>query len=126
SHQRAAAAIASGRFAGEIVPVEVGGRWVHGDTLVRGDTSLERLAKLKPVFKKGGTLTAGNSSPLTDGAAAVLLMSEDKARALGFTPLAALRNWAYTGVDPADQLLMGPALAMPKVLERAGMELGDV
>jgi acetyl-CoA acyltransferase len=127
SHQRAAAAIASGRFAREVAPVEApGGRWVHGDTLVRGDTSLERLAKLRPVFAKDGTLTAGNSSPLTDGAAAVLLTSEDKAKALGLTGLAAFRSWSYTGVDPADQLLMGPALAMPEALDRAGMTLADV
>jgi acetyl-CoA acyltransferase len=71
-------------------------------------------------------LTAGNSSPLTDGAAAVLLMSEEKAKALGMKPLAAFRSWAYTGVDPADQLLMGPAIAMPKALDRAGVKLADV
>jgi acetyl-CoA acyltransferase len=127
SHQRAAAAIASGRFAGEITKVEVpGGEWVHGDGLVRGDTSLEKLAKLKPVFAKNGTVTAGNSSPLTDGAAAVLLMSEEKARALGKKPLAAIRSWAYVGVDPADQLLIGPALAIPKALSRAGLGLAEV
>ncbi len=127
SHQRAAAAIAAGRFEAEVVPVEApGGKWVHADGLVRGDTSLERLAKLRPVFTKGGTLTAGNSSALTDGAAAVLLMSEDRARAAGLRPLAAIASWAYAGVDPADQLLMGPALAMPRALDRAGLALGDV
>ncbi|MCC7540603.1 MAG: acetyl-CoA C-acyltransferase [Deltaproteobacteria bacterium] len=126
SHHRAAAAIASGRFDEEVYPVETAeGRWVHADGLVRADTSMEKLAKLKPVFAKDGTITAGSSSPLTDGAAAVLLMSEDKARALGLTPLAAFKSWAYVGVDPADQLLMGPAIAMPKALARAGMELGD-
>jgi acetyl-CoA acyltransferase len=78
------------------------------------------------VFAKDGTVTAGNASPLTDGAAAVLLMSEEKARALGYKPLAAFRSWAYVGVDPADQLLIGPALAMPKALDRAGMELKDM
>jgi acetyl-CoA acyltransferase len=127
SHQRAAAAIASGRFATEVAPVETpGGRWVHGDTLVRGDTSMEKLAKLRPVFAKDGTLTAGNSSALTDGGAAVLLMSADKARALGMTGLARFRSWAYAGVDPADQLLMAPALAMPQALDRAGMALADI
>lgn len=127
SHQRAAAAIQSGRFEPEIVPVQTpDGRWVHTDGLVRGDSSLERLAKLRPVFAKNGTLTAGNSSPLTDGAAAVLLMSEEKAKALSYKPLAAFRSWAYSGVDPADQLLMGPAIAMPKALERANMQLNDV
>jgi acetyl-CoA acyltransferase len=126
SHHRAAAAIASGRFAGEIVPVEASGRWVHTDTIVRADTSVEKLSKLKPVFAKDGTLTAGNSSPLTDGAAAVLLMSEEKAQALGLKPLARFASWAYAGVDPADQLLIGPALAMPLALDRAGYTLGEV
>lgn len=127
SHHRAAAAIASGRFDDEIAPVVTpDGKRVYADTIVRGDTSVGKLAKLRPVFAKDGTLTAGNSSALTDGAAAVLLMEESKARALGYTPLAALRSWAYVGVDPADQLLMGPALAMPKALDRAGLALGDV
>jgi acetyl-CoA acyltransferase len=127
SHHRAARAIAAGRFAAEVAPVEApGGRWVHTDTIVRADTSVDRLAKLEPVFAADGTLTAGNSSPLTDGGSATLLMSEDKARALGLTPLARLASWAYVGVDPADQLLMGPALAMPLALERAGLRLGDI
>lgn len=126
SHQRAAAAIASGRLADEVTKVDAGhGRWVHGDGLVRGDTSLEKLAKLRPAFAEGGTVTAGNASPLTDGAGAVLLMSEDKARALGVKPLAAIKSWAYIGVDPADQLLIGPALAVPKALDRAGLTLAD-
>jgi acetyl-CoA acyltransferase len=126
SHHRAAAAIASGRFDGEVVPVELGGKKIYADEIVRGDTSVEKLARLRPVFKKDGTLTAGNSSSLTDGAAAVLLMEESKARALGYTPLAAFRSWSYMAVDPADQLLMGPALAMPDALARAGMTLQDV
>jgi acetyl-CoA acyltransferase len=127
SHQRAAAAIASGRFDDEIVPVQTpDGKWVHADGLVRADTSVDKLSKLRPVFAKDGTLTAGNSSPLTDGAAAVLLMSEERARALGKQPLAFFRSWAYSGVDPADQLLMGPALAMPKALDRAGLKLAEV
>jgi acetyl-CoA acyltransferase len=127
SHHRAAAAIAEGRIADEIVPVRTpDGRWVHGDTIVRGDTSVEKLAKLRPVFAKDGTLTAGNSTPLTDGAAAVLLMSEDKAKALGLTPLARFASWSYVGVDPGDQLLIGPAIAMPKALERAGRTLADI
>ena len=129
SHKRAAAAIASGRFASEVAPIRTPDGIVHNDNLVRADTSLEKLAKLKPVFasaESGGTVTAGNASPLTDGAAVVLLMTEDKAKALGLTPLAALRSWAYVGVDPADQLLLGPALAMPKALDRAGLALGDI
>jgi acetyl-CoA acyltransferase len=127
SHERAARAIASSRFADEIVAIDDGqGRRLEADTLVRPDTSVEKLGRLKPVFAADGTLTAGNSSALTDGAAAVLLMSEGKAHALGLTPLARFRSWAYVGVDPADQLLIGPALAMPKALERAGYELADM
>jgi acetyl-CoA acyltransferase len=127
SHHRAAAAIASGRFDDEVTPVQnPEGKWVHADGLVRADTSVEKLAKLRPAFAKDGTLTAGNSSALTDGAASVLLMSEEKARSLGMKPLAAISTWSYVGVDPADQLLMGPALAMPKVLDRAGLKLSDI
>jgi acetyl-CoA acyltransferase len=130
SHQRAAAAIASGRFTREVAPVELrrngDARRVERDTLVRPDTSLEKLAKLRPAFAEDGTLTAANSSPLTDGAAAVLLMSEAKASALGLEPLARFASWAYVGVDPADQLLIGPALAMPLALERAGYALRDM
>ncbi|MCA9696877.1 MAG: acetyl-CoA C-acyltransferase [Myxococcales bacterium] len=127
SHHRAAAAIASGRFRDEVAPIELpSGKWVHDDTIVRGDTSVEQMAKLRPVFAKNGSLTAANSSALTDGAAAVLIMSEEKAKALGYKPLARFASWAYSGVDPADQLLMGPALAMPKALARAGYELGDM
>ncbi len=127
SHHRAAAAISSGRFDGEVVPVQSpDGKWIHADGLVRADTSVEKLAKLRPAFAKDGTLTAGNSSALTDGAAAVLLMSEEKARSLGLKPLATLTSWSYVGVDPADQLLMGPALAMPKALDRAGLKLSDI
>jgi acetyl-CoA acyltransferase len=126
SHHLAAEAIASGRFDHEVTAVEAPDGWVHADNIVRGDTSVEKLSKLRPVFAKDGTVTAGNASPLTDGAAAVLLMSEDKARALGYKPLAAFRSWSYVGVDPADQLLIGPALAMPKALDRARMELKDI
>jgi acetyl-CoA acyltransferase len=126
SHQRAAAAIASGRFAAEVIPVDTGERQVTTDTIVRPDTTLEKLAALRPSFAKDGSVTAGNASPLTDGAAAVLLMSEARAAALGLTPLAAVTSWAYVGVDPADQLLIGPALAMPLALERAGKTLADM
>jgi acetyl-CoA acyltransferase len=126
SHQRAAAAISSGRFDRELVKLQAPHGWVHADTLVRADTSLEKLGKLKPAFAKDGTVTAGNASPLTDGGAAVILMAEEKARALGYTPLAALRAWSYVGVDPADQLLIGPALCMPHALDAAGMRLSDM
>ncbi len=126
SHHRAAAAISSGRFDDEVIAVDTGKGTVTADGLVRADTSVERLAKLRAVFAKDGSLTAGNSSGLTDGASAVLLMSEEKARALGYTPLAAFRSWSYVGVDPADQLLIAPAIAMPQALRRAGLELSDI
>ena len=100
---------------------------MSADNLLRRDTSLEALAALPPAFdKRYGTVTAGNSSALTDGAAAVLLMAEDKARAEGREPLAFIRSWAVAAVDPGGQLLMGPALAVPMALERAGVELSDI
>jgi len=127
SHQRAGRAIASGRFADEIVPVDTSdGARIDTSDIVRPDTSMEKLAKLRPAFAENGTLTAGNSSALTDGAAAVLLMNEEKARALGLSPKIAFRSWSYDAVDPADQLLIGPAISMPEALRRAGMTLGDV
>ena len=124
SHKRAAAAIASGRFATEVAPITTPDGVVHNDNLVRADTSVEKLAKLKPVFAKDGTVTAGNASPLTDGASAVLLMSEDKAKALGLKPLAALRSWAYVGVDPADQLLLGPGAGDAEGARSRGADAG--
>jgi len=102
------------------------GKTVDRDNIVRGDTTLEKLARLKPVFAKDGTLTAGNSSSLTDGASAVLIMREDTARALGYTPLAAFRSWSYDAVDPAGQMLMGPAISMPRAMLRADMSLADI
>ncbi|MFT7624095.1 MAG: acetyl-CoA acyltransferase [Myxococcota bacterium] len=127
SHHRAAAAIASGRFDDEVVTVTTpSGARIHTDGLVRGDTSVEKLARLRPVFSKKGTLTAGNASPLTDGGACCLIMSEEKAKELGYEPLAAFKSWSFVACDPADQLLMGPALAMPKALAKAGMTLQDV
>ncbi|HEY5939855.1 MAG TPA: acetyl-CoA C-acyltransferase, partial [Gemmatimonadales bacterium] len=133
SHQRAAAATADGRLTAEIAPWFSGPEMdqvITGDNGVRSDTSLDALAKLKPVFdRKYGTVTAGNSSPLTDGAAAVLLMAEEKAKALGHQPLAYIRSYAVSAVDPGWQLLMGPVFAVPKALERAELtwsELGLV
>ena len=133
SHQRAAAATADGRLTAEIAPWFSGPEMdqvVTGDNGVRPDTSLDALAKLKPVFdRKYGSVTAGNSSPLTDGAAAVLLMAEEKAKALGHEPLAYIRSYAVSAVDPGWQLLMGPVFAVPKALERAELtwsELGLV
>ncbi|HUF79000.1 MAG TPA: acetyl-CoA C-acyltransferase, partial [Thermoanaerobaculia bacterium] len=102
-------------------------RAVDRDNGVRADSSLEALAALKPVFdRRYGTLTAGNSSPLTDGGSAVLLMSEEQAKALGYEPLGYIRSFAFASLDPATQLLQGPAYAAPVALERAGIELSDV
>ncbi|MEM9293507.1 MAG: acetyl-CoA C-acyltransferase [Acidobacteriota bacterium] len=131
SHQRAAAAWEQGLLDGEVCPVPIPpkfGETVTRDTDVRADTSLEKMAKLRPVFdRKYGTVTAANSSPLTDGAAAVLLMSEEKAKELGYEPLAYLRSYAMAAVDIQKQhLLIGPVYSAPVALQRAGIELGDV
>jgi acetyl-CoA acyltransferase len=130
SHQNAAKARDDGRLGMEIAPVSLPPKYastVASDGLIRSDTSMEALAKLKPVFdRRFGTVTAGNASPLTDGAAAVLLMSEEKAKSLGYAPLAYIRSWAVAAVDPAWQLLMGPALAIPMALDRAGLKLEDM
>ncbi len=133
SHQRAAAAMRDGRLAAEIAPwfgATDGDPVVTSDNLIRPDTSLEALAQLRPVFdRRYGSVTAGNSSPLTDGAATVLMMSEAKAEALGYRPLVAVRSYAVAAVDPGWQLLMGPAYAVPLALHRAGItwaELGVV
>ena len=83
------------------------------DESPREDSTLEKLSALKPVFKKNGTITAGNASPLTDGGSAVLLMSESRAKSLGYQPLAYIRSYSYAALDPGEQLLMGPVLAAP-------------
>lgn len=130
SHQRAAAATADGRLTAEIAPWFGGpgmDQPVSTDNGIRPDTTLEALAALRPVFdRRYGSVTAGNSSPLTDGASAVLLMAEEKAAALGYTPLAYLRSYAVAAVDPGWQLLMGPVYAVPKALERAGLSWSDI
>lgn len=130
SHQRAAAATADGRLTAEIAPWFGGPEMdqvVTSDNGIRADTSLEKLAELKPVFdRRYGSVTAGNSSPLTDGAAAVLLMARERAEALGLEPMAAIRSWAVAAVDPGWQLLMGPAFAVPLALERAGVTWRDL
>lgn len=127
SHLRAAAAVESGRFQRELCEVTTGkGEVVASDGIIRGDTTMEKLGRLRPAFRKDGTLTAGNSSPLTDGAAAVLLMSEEKARALGLTALCSVRSSVNIAVDPRDQLLIGPAIAIPRVLDRAGLSLSEM
>lgn len=130
SHQRAAAGTADGRLKAEIAPW-FGGRDmdqpIGEDNGIRADSSLEALAKLRPVFdRRYGSVTAGNSSPLTDGAAAVLLMAEEKAEALGYEALAYVRSYAVAAVDPGWQLLMGPVYAVPKALERAGITWGEL
>lgn len=130
SHQRAAAGTADGRLTAEIAPW-FGGRdgteVATADNGIRTDTTLEALAGLRPVFdRKYGSVTAGNSSPLTDGAAMVLMMSSEKAYALGYRPLAAVRSYAVAAVDPGWQLLSGPAWAVPKALDRAGITWKDL
>jgi len=130
SHQRAAAGWDVGVLAAETFPVPVAPKYETMETRdnnVRRDSSLEQLAKLKPVFdKEYGSVTAGNSSPLTDGASAVLLMSEARAKAEGRKPLAFIRSWQYSALDPSDQLLQGPAYAAPIALDRAGVKLSDM
>jgi acetyl-CoA acyltransferase len=130
SHQRAAAGTRDGRLTREIAPWFAGPGMsdpVTTDNGIRPDTSLEQLAQLKPVFdRKYGSVTAGNSSPLTDGASAVLIMAEEKAAAMGYRPLAFIRSYAVAAVDPGWQLLMGPAYAVPKALDRAGISWKDL
>jgi acetyl-CoA acyltransferase len=131
SHRRAAEATDSGKFAAEVIPTwgrdEEGRRkLLTEDQCIRRDTSLEALAALRPVFMpEGGTVTAGNSSPINVGAAAVLVMSEDRARDLGLKPLARIRAMAVAGVDPA-VMGIGPVPATHKALERAGLKLADI
>jgi acetyl-CoA acyltransferase len=131
SHQKAAAAYDQGEFTGELVPVwgrdEAGQRiLVDRDQCVRADASLATLAALKPAFMPGmGTVTAGNSSPLNDGAAAMLVMSEESAKSLGLKPIARIRSTAVAGVDPS-VMGTGPVPATHKALERAGLKLADL
>ncbi len=137
SHQKAANAWTSGRFEDEVVSVAVERQAQDGapgeteaqpfsrDETIRADTTVERLAKLRPAFKTTGTVTAGNSSPFSDGSAAVVIMSASKAEELGLKPLARFISFAVAGVEP-DVMGIGPAKAVPKVLERAGIDLDDV
>ena len=130
SHRLAAAGTADGRLTAEIMPVYVPPKFesvLTSDNGIREDTSYEALAALKPVFdRKYGSVTAGNSSPLTDGGACVLLMSEEKAKALGYSPLGIIRSYAYAALDPGEQLLQAPVLAAPVALKRAGLTLKDM
>jgi acetyl-CoA acetyltransferase family protein len=123
SHMRAAAATEDGRLKTEIHPLD----GLDHDTIIRPGTSMEKLAKLAAVFDRSieGTLTAGNSSPLTDGASAVLLMSEAAAAEHGFDPLAFVRAVEFAAISPDDGLLMGPGVAVPRLLAREGLEVGD-
>jgi 3-oxoadipyl-CoA thiolase len=126
SHQRAVAAAGEGRFAEEIVPVELNGNSAfEHDEGPRADTSLEKLAKLKPAFREGGTVTAGNSSTLNDGAACLVIGSERGAEQLGAKPLARIVAFGVAGVDPA-VMGMGPAEAIPRALAAADLDLDDV
>jgi acetyl-CoA acyltransferase len=138
SHRRALAAIEAGKFEDEIVPVTVTNSAVNGkgkaksseavfsvDEGPRADTSLEALAKLKPVFHAKGTVTAGNSSQTSDGAAAAVVMSADRAKALGIAPMARFVAFGYAGCDP-EEMGIGPIHAIPKVLKLAGLSLDDI
>jgi acetyl-CoA acyltransferase len=137
SQQKAAKALQSGAFNDQIIPVAVESATWNGsekktsitdftrDELPRPETTIEGLAKLKPAFKKDGTVTAGNASPYSDGAAAVLLMTADKAKELGLKPLARFITFATAGIDP-DIMGVGPIKAVPKALKRAGISLNDV
>ncbi|GIW05384.1 MAG: 3-ketoacyl-CoA thiolase [Dehalococcoidia bacterium] len=130
SQQRAVRAIQEGRFRSQILPIPLPGR--KGETKLfdtdehpRPDTTLEKLAALKPAFKPGGTVTAGNASGLNDGASAVVLMTRERADQLGVTPLAQLVSWAVTGCRP-EHMGIGPVTAVPKALMKAGLQLGDI
>jgi len=130
SHTLAAQAWEAGKFGKEVMRVLTGRNFdavVAEDNIVRKDSKLEGYARLKPVFdRKYGSITAGNSSPLTDGAAALVVCAEERARELGLKPLGYLKAYAYAAVDPAWQLLQAPAFSVPKALKRAGMKLSDI
>jgi len=124
SHMNAHAATQDGRLKAEIYPLD----GIEQDMLIRSDTTLEKLAKLPPVFDRSaaGTISAGNSSPLTDGASAVLLMSEERAKKEGREPLAFIRAFEYAAIDPSDGLLMAPCVAVPRLLKKTGLKISDI
>ncbi len=130
SHEFAAAGTQDGRLTAELTPVYVPPDFekvIVRDNGIRSDSSMESLARLRPAFdRRHGSVTAGNSSPLTDGASAVVLMNEDKAKAEGIEPMGYVRSWAWTALDPAMQLLQGPAYAAPIALDRAGLTMKDI
>ena len=133
SHMKASKAIENGVFRDEVVPLDIrvrdNGSWreltFDTDEGPRPDTTIEGLAKLRPVFDPKGTVTAGNASQINDGAAAVVLMSLDRAKELGLEPIAFVRQWAAAGVEP-DEMGIGPAVAVPKLLDKAGLTLDDI
>jgi acetyl-CoA acyltransferase len=133
SNIKASAALESGKFADEIVPLDVrvreNGSWrefvFDTDEGPRADSTVEGLARLKPVFDPKGTVTAGNASQINDGAAAVVIMGDDTAKEMGLEPIAYVRHWAAAGVDP-DIMGIGPTVAVPKLLDRAGLTLDDI
>ena len=130
SHQLAAAGTEDGRLTAEIAPTYVPPGFeevVLKDNGIRSDTSIAKLAHLRPVFdRRHGSVTAGNASPLTDGASALVLINGDRAAAEGIEPLGWVRSWAWSAVDPAGQLLQGPAYAAPIALDRAGLSMRDI
>jgi len=126
SHQRAATATDAGRFAGQIAPIEgADGQLIEHDEGIRRSASLDTMATLKPAFRADGIVTAGNSSQISDGAAALLITTSDRARELGLTPLARLHTFAVVGVDPVT-MLTGPIPATRQALDRAGLEISDI
>jgi acetyl-CoA acyltransferase len=129
SHQRAARAWDLGLFNDQVMPVYIPPQYkpISQDNLVRSDSILEKYAVLKPVFdRKYGSVTAGNSSPLTDGASAVLLMNDGEVRALDVKPLGYIKSYSFVAIDPNWQMLMGPSFATPLALDRAGLSLNDI
>ncbi|WP_437288180.1 acetyl-CoA C-acyltransferase FadI [Sorangium sp. So ce406] len=129
SHTNAARAWRDGTYAAEVMHVipPPYDRPVERDNVVRDDSTLEAYAKLSPAFdRRHGTITAGNASPLTDGASALLLMRESRAKALGYQPLGYVKSWSYAAVDPGWQLLMAPVFAVPRALDSAGLSLADM
>ncbi len=127
SHEKAAAAVDAGHIAQDIVSIRTPKGMVSEDNLIRRSMNPEKVAKLRPVFdKKNGTITAASSSPLTDGAAAVAVMKESKARELGLTPLAYVRSWDYPAIDPRENMLLGNVHSIPGALDRAGVTLDDI
>jgi acetyl-CoA acyltransferase len=127
SHEKAAAAIDAGHISPDIVPIRTPQGMVTEDNLIRRSMDPAKIAKLRPVFdKKNGTITAASSSPLTDGAAAVVVMKESKARDLGLTPLGYVRSWDFPAIDPRENMLLGNVHSIPGALDRAGVTLGDI